>query len=414
MRYLHFAAVLALLLVMLTAVFVLTARQDIKTDVIYTNDIVQTVRENIDDLSVLSDKFRNEDIIIFDTEGKCIYPQSMSLKLSDMRKDHMCLAVTEDSVFYATVCIPDPAASEYERAYKRLRMGALVLLGLILILLVLFCVYVRKEIIRPFCDLRDFAGRIAIGDLDIPLSMDRNNAFGKFTESFDIMREELKAARDRENELKRKEKELIAALSHDIKTPLAGIKIICDILTVKANDDYVLDKVGIISRKTNEIDMLVSDLLTSTLDDMGELTVQCTDESSMVLYEMVKAADPKEYVRQDDIPECLISIDKKRMLQIISNIIGNSYKYADTPIDISYLISGDYLKMIIADHGKGVSADELPMITNKFYRGSGVGDINGSGLGLYIASELMGMMKGEIICSSHGEGLTVTLMILLS
>ena len=62
------------------------------------------------------------------------------------------------------------------------------------------------------------------------------------------------------------------------------------------------------------------------------------------------------------------------------------------------------------------SPEEIPETMNKFYRGKNVkdSDIDGSGLGLYIASVLMAKMNGELICSSKGKGLTVTLMILLS
>lgn len=57
--------------------------------------------------------------------------------------------------------------------------------------------------------------------------MEKRNIFGIFTESFDIMREELRAAKERELALKLKEKELVASLSHDLKTPVTGIKLIC-------------------------------------------------------------------------------------------------------------------------------------------------------------------------------------------
>jgi signal transduction histidine kinase len=88
--------------------------------------------------------------------------------------------------------------------------------------------------------------------------------------------------------------------------------------------------------KTRQMNLLVTDLFTAALDDLGELTVNCTDESSTVLYDIVLANDPRSLAVQTDIPECLISIDRSRMSQIVGNIIGNSYKYADTPIDISY------------------------------------------------------------------------------
>ena len=255
-----------------------------------------------------------------------------------------------------------------------------------------------------------------MGDLDSPLEMEQSNLFGAFTESFDIMREELKASKSREMELKRKEKELIAELSHDLKTPITGIETICDVLDLKVQDEYVLGKVDGIQKKAQQMEVLVSDLLTAALDDLGEMTVNCTDESSAILHDIITASDTRSLVREGAIPECMVHIDVKRIQQVIGNIIGNSYKYAGTPIDVDYSVSGDYLKMSVTDHGKGVPADELDLIMNKFYRGKDVKDsgIDGSGLGLYIASVLMAKMNGELVCSNKSGGLTVTLLILLS
>ena len=84
--------------------------------------------------------------------------------------------------------------------------------------------YLERNVIRPFRQLKDFAGRIAEGNLDIPLKMDRFNLFGAFTESFDIMRAELKRARRAEAQANAAKKELVAELSHDIKTPIASIQ----------------------------------------------------------------------------------------------------------------------------------------------------------------------------------------------
>ncbi|MBQ5330193.1 MAG: HAMP domain-containing histidine kinase [Oscillospiraceae bacterium] len=414
MKILRVLALAAAAAVLCAAVFLLTAQGDISRDTVYINDVTETVRENLDDLSVLERAFPGREIMVFDTEGICIYPGGCDKKLRDVRGEMLCLAVTDGSVYLGTAALEDPAREQYESARKRLRNGGLLLLAVMLACGAGFYGYVQKNMIQPFHDLRGFAEKIAAGDLDSPLEMTRSNAFGKFTESFDIMREELKSARERENELKRREKELVASLSHDIRTPLAGIRTICDVLSVKSGDGYVLDKVATVSRKTEEIDLLVSDLLTASLEDMGELTVCCTDEPASVLGEILRSADTKDQVRQSEIPDCLISIDKKRMAQIINNILGNSYKYAGTPIDVDYVISGDFLKMSITDSGPGVEREELDLITGKFYRGRNAADRGGSGLGLYIASELMGKMRGELICSSRGKGLTVVLVILLS
>lgn len=417
MKYARTLIVLAVTIVCGIGIFIIIGRNRYTPDISYQNDIVQTVKENMADLDVLAEEFPDTEILVFDTEGFCIYPDGVDMTLSFARGEgYMCLAVTDTNRFIATAATPDPSYLQYNTDFKRLVCSAVVLLLFMISAAALFYIYISRNIINPFKKMKAFAGRVAVGSLDEPLEMDKNNIFGAFTESFDIMREELKASKIRENELKRKEKELVAELSHDLKTPITGINTICDVLNVKVEDEYILGKIAGIQCKTREMELLVSDLLSTALDDLGEMNVSCTDENSEVLGDIIKAADTRSLVSEGAIPECMVHIDKNRMLQVIGNIIGNSYKYADTPIDVEYFISGDYLKMTITDHGKGVPADELDLITNKFYRGKDVqsSETDGSGLGLYIASALMGRMNGELICSCKGEGLTVTLMILLS
>ena len=417
MRYRRTLILFAMTVACCIVIFVMTGRQKNMPDIVLQNDITETVRENMNDLAILEEKFLGTDILVFDTEGFCIYPGDENLTLTKSRNNgYLCLAVTDGDRFLATAAIPDPSFSEYNKAFDQLSCAAVILFLVMVTAAVSFYLYISRNILKPFCRMKEFAGRIAMGDLDSPLEMERSNLFGVFTESFDIMREELGASKKRETELKRKEKELVAELSHDLKTPITGINTICDVLSLKVQDKYVLGKVEGIQKKTQQMELLVTDLLTAALDDLGEMTVNCTDENAAVLYDIIRATDTRSLVRRSTIPECMIHIDIKRMEQVIGNIIGNSYKYADTPIDIECASSRDYLKLSITDYGKGVPTDELDLIMNKFYRGRNVkdSDLDGSGLGLYIASALMAKMNGELICSSKGKGLTVTLMILLS
>ena len=175
------------------------------------------------------------------------------------------------------------------------------------------------------------------------------------------------------------------------------------------------DGVDGIIQKTEQINNLVNDLFASTLEDLGEFKVNCRDEDSNALGEIVKSCDDRRLAVVGDIPEVIVSIDLQRMAQVIGNIISNSYKYAGTPIDISFGLSGGFLEMRIQDHGPGVPSDEIELITNKFYRGKEWADsgTGGNGLGLYIARTLMRKMNGDLIPES-GDGLTVTLVIPLS
>ena len=160
---------------------------------------------------------------------------------------------------------------------------------------------------------------------------------------------------------------------------------------------------------------MLDDLLASTLEDMGELKVNCAELDSSVLCQLVDEHDPRKKVDSENVPECILYADRKRLSQVIGNIIGNSYKYADTDIEVKYRFVDGFLEMKISDHGEGVAEEELELLTNKFYRGSrNTSDKEGSGLGLYISSELMKKMKGQLICDSDKDGFTVTLMIPLA
>ena len=326
MRYGRTLILLAMIVACCIGIFVMTGRQKYMPNMVLQNDIAETVRENMNDLAVLEEKFPDTDILVFDREGFCIYPGGENLTLTKSRNNgDLCLAVTDGDRFLATAAIPDPSYSEYNKAFGQLTCAAVILFLIMVTAAVSFYLYIGRNILKPFRKMKEFAGRISMGDLDSPLEMERSNLFGVFTESFDIMREELRASKARETELKRKEKELVAELSHDLKTPITGINTICDVLSLKVQDKYVLGKVEGIQKKTQQMELLVTDLLTAALDDLGEMTVNCTDENAAVLYDIIRAADTRSLVRRSTIPECMIHIDIKRMEQIIGNIIGNSY-----------------------------------------------------------------------------------------
>lgn len=390
-------------------------------DGIMLNDIVETVKENWDDLSALDQMTPDTALLVLDSSGKRLYSkpekdfEGVNGVLDAIKTGMITVPVNEGGLFMGTVAVPDPAMTAYYRKIRDIAMLTAFTIALQLASYLVFLYYINKSITVPFKRLKKFAAFVAQGRLDEPLAMERNNIFGAFTESFDIMREELKASRQRETELKMKEKELIASLSHDLKTPVTGIRAICGVLSVKLQDEYLKAKVDNIEQKTREINTLLNDLLSSALDELGEMNVCPTEETSDMLKNIVEEHDVHNRVRAEDIPGCIIRIDKNRMSQVIGNIISNSYKYADTDIDISYAFNGNFLEMSIRDHGEGVDPEETGFLTNKYYRGKkNSPGKEGSGLGLYISAELMKKMNGQLICISDRKGFEVRLKIPLA
>ncbi len=290
-------------------------------------------------------------------------------------------------------------------------------------LIVLIMVYavlmlVHTSILKPFGVMKQFAQKIADGDLEFKLPMDRGNYFGAFTESFDLMREELRKARQGEYQANISKKELVAELSHDIKTPVATIKAICELLLAKldgVNTDAQqgataatviaesIEKIEVIDSKADVIDALIGNLFHATLEELEMLKVNVGEHPSTVILQMFKDIDSFGKIHfKNDLAECLIICDSLRLSQVIDNIISNSYKYADTAIDIWFNVNKTEKKLAVTikDYGDGVDPDECSLVCEKFFRGSGekVKNIPGSGLGLYLAKQFIEAMGGTIYC----------------
>ena len=434
-RYYGFVITLSLLYFMIVILFgILTNRQlnvsRSETDIIKLNDIVGDVKEAYEQSDLSAMAYMSDygvDYALLGAEGEIIYISDQGIQAGQglsvetaIKRGYPYKYVFANGQVKGVVILLDDGLSAYRDIRYRILTG-LIIFGLILLMgALIFGRYVDKSIVIPFKNMKEFAGKVAEGNFDEPLEMDRGNMFGAFTESFDIMREELSESRKREIALQKKERELVASLSHDLKTPITGIKLTTELLKAKTaatNDTSdLINKLDNIYKKADQVDVLVSDLFSSTLDDLGEFKVNCIDTDAHILSEIVGKYDDKCLAVSEEIPDVLIHTDPKRLSQVIGNIISNSYKYAGTGIDIGYRLIDDYLEMVIKDHGPGVPEDEIDLITNKFYRGRQWAESNaeGSGLGLYIAKMLMEKMDGDIILKSPGDGLTVTLLLRLS
>lgn len=289
--------------------------------------------------------------------------------------------------------------------YKRsLLIILLITVFLIILVYTIILLYVDFNFCKPFYKLRAFAKNVAEGNLDIPLNMDKYNAFGAFTESFDLMREELDRAKSAEQEANKSKKELVASLSHDIKTPVASIKAVTELLSVKTNDAEVNNQLSVIEAKADQINALITNMFNATLEELQELKVNPTEQNSKILYDLIHDADHFQELEDFEIPECLILADSLRLSQIIDNIIINSYKYSGTKINIESYFTDNFLAISFYDYGKGVNEEELPYLFNKFYRAENAKGKPGAGLGLYISRYLANRMSGDVTCENTETG----------
>lgn len=277
-----------------------------------------------------------------------------------------------------------------------------------------YFLYLRHVVIQPFHKMRAFAERIAGGDLDIPLAMDRQNLFGAFTESFDLMRSELKKARIAEARANASKKELVAKLSHDIKTPVASIKAASEVGAALSPDEKNRKNYEQIMKKADQINTLVTNLFSAALEELHELSVTPAELRSGELRNLLESADYLHRAAVPPVPACVLLADRLRLHQVFDNIFANSYKYAGTEIDITVRMEERYLAVSIEDRGGGIGPSELPLLKEKFQRGSNTRNIEGAGLGLYIADYCMKNMMGRLDIENGQAGLRATVRIALS
>ena len=218
-------------------------------------------------------------------------------------------------------------------------------------------------------------------------------------------------------------KEFVANVSHELKTPITTIKSYTETLL-----DSDLDKksqtnfLKIIDRENSRMSRIVTDLLyLSNIDyNKDNLTL-----SSIDTYEFIAEAIESQsilIVQKNHKIELNIDMDIKDIYadrsgadQILTNIISNACKYTpeNGKIIIDATNKGDLVEIKVTDNGIGIPKEDLPRITERFYRveKGRSRQMGGTGLGLSIANEMIKSFGGSLkVDSVFGEGTTITLL----
>lgn len=245
------------------------------------------------------------------------------------------------------------------------------------------------------------------------LSQDFNAMSAKLKETF-------KSLKDSENE----KDEIIAQLSHDIKTPITSIKATVEgILDGIIAPEEIPDYLGTINRQTDRLNNLVEELSYLALNQVNKVeTEQETIFLDQLLIETMSEFQltlerEKRKVAIDVTPTgAKIISDRDKLSRIVYNLINNALKYSQegTPLKVSARFESNEVTISVTDSGLGIRTEELQNIFRRLYRVEGSRNMNtgGHGLGLYIAQELAHQLNGEIrVKSEYGIGSTFSLVL---
>ena len=221
------------------------------------------------------------------------------------------------------------------------------------------------------------------------------------------MGNEIKIARKKEKEAIDAKKELVAKLSHDIKSPVASIKSSSELGLEIAPNERIKNQFSSINKKSDQINTLVTNLFNSTLKEMDELKINPTIISSNIIKELLINSDYLNKANDINIEKCNIYADRLRLQQVFDNIFINSYKYANTKIEIKNYVDDEFFIISIKDFGNSIQDEEMPLLLEKFKRGSNTLNKEGAGLGLYISKEFINQMNGDLEIVNENPGFKV-------
>lgn len=224
-------------------------------------------------------------------------------------------------------------------------------------------------------------------------------------------------ALERERLATRQQREFVAMVSHEFRTPLAIIDSAVEILggPYQVTDQQRQKRVGQIREAVRRMTDLMEGVLDVSRLDAGSVVARPEPIDLLVLVQTVvdrlQTAHPSHWIEFQASPlPSVLNADFKLLDHAFANIICNAIKYSPgrNRVVVRCASVGDEARVTIIDDGVGIPRDELPRLFDKFFRASTASGISGTGIGLFLANHFVRLHGGRIeVASEPGRGTTV-------
>ena len=279
--------------------------------------------------------------------------------------------------------------------------GQLIYITLIMIILSgIVSYFVGKMINKPILNITNKAKLMAIGNYEQDTNKYDIAEIDELNQVLNYARSEIKNT----DELRR---DLMANVSHDLKTPLTMIKAYAEMARDinNENEDKRKDNLNVIIDETDRLNVLVNDILElsrmqNSSDELNIESYDLIEELNQILkrYEIIKETENYNFIT--NIPEkAIVKADKKKINQVMYNLINNAINYTGDDLTIKINITDCKKRFLveIIDTGKGISEEDLKFIWSKYYKNekNHKRNIVGTGLGLSIVETILIKHKFE-------------------
>lgn len=358
---------------------------------IYSNGVIQTISNTYNKGCLFSDKDTSDNYITsFVSSGKTEDTRLLYNKRFGNKTIIKALKYNNEVYIFLNTSI-QPLDSSIILLKSQYGYIALIIFGISLII----SYVISSQISRPIVKISDSAKKLANGDFNVSFSTDSKvQEIKELSTTLDLAKNEL----SKTDELRR---DLMANVGHDLRTPLTMIKAYAEMTRDLENQtpEKRAENMNIIIEETDRLNVLVSDILdlSKLQSSTYELKIEEFDLNELIRniikrFYILIDSDGYEFIYNND-KEIKVKADKKRIEQVIYNLLNNAVNYTGEDKKIYINVTDEKKKVLveIRDTGKGIDKEEIKYIWNKYYHNEKKHKRNafGTGLGLSIVKTIL-------------------------
>jgi signal transduction histidine kinase len=281
---------------------------------------------------------------------------------------------------------------------------ALVGVGLVALLLGIVVAWLLAgSLASPLRDLARAARRLAGGDLDTRAKVEGSAEQRELATAFNDMTGQMATTL-------RGQREFVANASHQLRTPLTGLRLRLEAAALKSRDPEVERELAAAEHETERLARLLSELL--TLAGGGERpAAQPLDVAEVVDAACRRWQGPAEQSDHELVvepgPRAVVAASAEDLAAILDNLTENALNYSPpgTAVTLTWALDGDRVQIAVLDEGPGLDPDEGERVFQRFYRGSAsTNGAAGTGLGLAVVESLAARWGGEVSLANRPDG----------
>ncbi|KAI7248751.1 hypothetical protein KC345_g11823, partial [Hortaea werneckii] len=239
--------------------------------------------------------------------------------------------------------------------------------------------YIRKQILQPFHTIQEMPFELSRGQVNTGLKEHRSRFFGRFVWGLDLLRQTLDTQKQTNLRLEKDRQTLVASLSHELKTPVAAIRLYASALDGSLYDSEEKRKSAarLIGQKAEDIEQLIGDIITASVSSLQDIKIvpgefYVRDMTRKVVNSHKERLELlKMELKVGPYQDKLLQGDLDKLLEVFNNLIENAIKYGDGASISMTFREEDYRQLVIIENtGEPLSLSELPYIFTSFWRGS--------------------------------------------